>query len=72
VALAALRYGLRPRWIRHRVATSGRLICSQAVDELYRRVGVHLFDDGRPSGDVTPGDLDRAYEEWSSSSRAPQ
>lgn len=71
VALAALRYGLKPRWIRHRVATSGRLICSQAVDELYRRAGVHLFNDGREAGDVTPGDLDRAYEEWSSRTHAP-
>lgn len=72
VALAALRYGLRPRWIRHRVATSGRLICSQAVDALYLRVGVHLFDDGRDPGDCTPGDLDRAYTEWASRTRAPE
>lgn len=71
VSIAALRFGLRPRWIRHRVATSGRLICSQAVDTLYRRVGVHLFDDGRESGDVTPGDIARAYLEWSSASREP-
>ncbi len=71
VSLAALRFGLRPRWIRHRVATSGRLICSQAVDELYRRVGIRLFDDGRSPGDVTPADLANGYLAWSSTTRAP-
>jgi hypothetical protein len=33
------------------------MICSQLVDEAYLRAGVHLFDDGRDPGDVTPGDL---------------
>lgn len=59
--LALLGAGLKPKWLRKRVADSGRLICSQAVDELWLRVGVHLFDDGREAGDVTPGDLANGY-----------
>lgn len=53
-------------WLRsivaRRVADSGRLICSQTVDESYRAAGIHLFTGEYPersSGDVTPGDLDR-------------
>jgi uncharacterized protein YycO len=34
-----------------------RLICSQLVDKAYLLAGVHLFDDGRLPGQVTPGDL---------------
>jgi len=56
-ALGLLAIGLKPRWIRARVRTSGHLICSQLVDLVYTRAGVHIFDDGRDSGDVTPGDL---------------
>jgi hypothetical protein len=33
------------------------LICSQLVDRACELAGVHLFDDGRLSGQVTPGDL---------------
>jgi hypothetical protein len=39
------------------VARSPAMICSQLVDEAYRRAGVHLFADGRPPGYVTPGAL---------------
>lgn len=55
--LAALRLGLPSAWLRERVATSRHMICSQLVDEAYRAAGVHLFDDGRWPGNVTPGDL---------------
>ncbi|MFZ5852295.1 MAG: hypothetical protein ACOYY2_13005 [Actinomycetota bacterium] len=57
VSLALLGLGLKPAWLRRHVADSGRMICSQLVDEAYRLAGVHLFDDGRAPGDVTPGDL---------------
>ncbi|WP_037827112.1 hypothetical protein [Streptomyces sp. NRRL F-5630] len=50
-------YRIRPRWVRDYVADTGHLICSQLVDEVYLRAGVHLFSDGRIPGDVTPGDL---------------
>lgn len=46
---------------RNYVRNSGHMICSQFVDEAYRRSGVHLFDDGRLSQDVTPGDLARRF-----------
>lgn len=39
------------------VKRSPAMICSQLVDEAYRRAGVQLFDDGRPPAYVTPGAL---------------
>jgi cell wall-associated NlpC family hydrolase len=60
-ALAAMRFHLWPlsRWLRGYVRDSGHMMCSQLVDECYRRAGVHLYSDGRAPGDVTPGDLYR-------------
>lgn len=60
VAIGLLRVPHLPRipWLRDRVARTDRLICSQAVDLAYFLIGVHLFDDGRLSQDVTPSDLD--------------
>lgn len=57
LSLAFLGFGFRPKWLRRYIAHSGRMICSQFVDEVCRRSGVFLFDDGRAPGDVTPGDL---------------
>lgn len=62
VSLAALQFGIKPKFIRRQVTKSNRMICSQLVDEVYRRAGVHLFNDGRLSQDVTPGDLARLIE----------
>lgn len=59
VSIGALQYGIKPDFIRDRVENSSYLICSQLVDEVYRRVGLHLFADGRLPMDVTPGDLGR-------------
>ncbi|WP_405927885.1 hypothetical protein OG554_03550 [Streptomyces griseus] len=56
-SIALAHYRIRPAWVRDFVASTGHLICSQLVDEVYLRAGVHLFDDGRLPGDVTPGDL---------------
>jgi cell wall-associated NlpC family hydrolase len=56
-SIALEHFRIRPRCVRHFVADSGHLICSQLVDEVYLRAGVHLFDDDRLPGDVTPGDL---------------
>lgn len=58
LTLAAVRLGLPSQLLRRYVASSGHMICSQLVDAVYCRSGIHLFDDGRPSQDVTPGDLD--------------
>lgn len=55
IGLAHLR--IRPRWVRDYVASTGHMICSQLVDAAYEAAGVHLFNDGRLPGDVTPGDL---------------
>jgi len=57
LALALDHWGIRPRWLRRYIAGSGRMICSQLVDHVMLRAGVHLFTDGRDPGDVTPGDL---------------
>ena len=57
VALFFLTSGFRWDWLLKRAQNNNRMICSQLVDEAYARVGEHLFDDERPSGQVTPGDL---------------
>jgi hypothetical protein len=62
VALAALHLHLPSSWVRNRVEKSGHMICSQLVDAIYERAGVHLFTDGRLPGDVAPADL-AAYAE---------
>ncbi|MFB7479539.1 hypothetical protein ACFUEM_08685 [Streptomyces anulatus] len=56
-SIALAHYRIRPAWVRDYVASTGHLMCSQLVDEVYLRVGLHLFDDGRIPGDVSPGDL---------------
>lgn len=48
----------QPWWVR-RLARTDRLICSELVDYACFLGGVHLFDDGRPFGLVSPGDLGR-------------
>lgn len=44
-------------WWAKRLNADGREICSQAVDKAYLAAGLHLFDDGRLAGLVSPGDL---------------
>ncbi len=56
-ALALLSLGIRWKWLCQRAQSSKRLICSQLVDRAYRNAGLHLYQDGRPDGEVTPGDL---------------
>ena len=60
IAALTLRGGVvaKPTGVLARyVARSPAMICSQLVDEAYRRAGIHLFADGRPPGYVTPGAL---------------
>lgn len=47
----------RQPWIVRRLCRTDRLICSQLVDLAYERAGLHLYDDGRLPGLVSPGDL---------------
>lgn len=58
-ALAAHRLHIPAPGLRRYVASSGHMICSQLVDEAYRRAGLRMFSDGRWPGDVTPADLAR-------------
>jgi hypothetical protein len=57
VSLALLRWGIRFGPIRRRVERYDRLVCSELVDRADELVGIHLYSDGRPPCDVTPGDL---------------
>lgn len=57
LAIALLRVGVKPRRIVDRVVSSGHLICSQLVTEVYSYAGIEIFDDGTLPYMVTPGDL---------------
>lgn len=57
LGLLLARFGLRPRWLKRYIASTGHMICSQLVDQCYQDAGVQLFADGRIPGDVTPADL---------------
>lgn len=57
LSIALVTLGIRPKWLLRYVESTGHMICSQLVDYVYEQCGVDLFDDGRPHGDVTPGDL---------------
>lgn len=61
--LALMRLGIKPRWLRERVGTYQRLVCSTLVDLAYLRAGLHLFSDGREPGSVTPGDIANVFIE---------
>jgi cell wall-associated NlpC family hydrolase len=57
-ALATHRLHLSAPGLQRYVASTGHMICSQLVDEVYRRAGLQLFADGRWPGYVTPADLE--------------
>lgn len=54
VAIAAHRLRLPVPGLRRYVATTKHQICSQLVDRAYLDAGVHLFNDNRWPGYVTP------------------
>jgi len=54
-ALAAHHFHLPIPGLKHLIGKS--MICSQLVDYVYMESGVHLFNDGRWPGYVTPADL---------------
>lgn len=56
-ALAAHRLHIPAPHLKEYIASSGHMICSQLVDWCYMEAGVHLFEDGRWPGYVTPADL---------------
>jgi len=65
VAIGLHRFHIRFGFIERYIQDSGHMICSQLVDEVYKRAGIALFSDGRLPQDVTPGDIANVLiEEW--------
>jgi hypothetical protein len=64
-SLAALRFRIPAPHLRDYIKSTGHQICSQLVDQCYVDAGVHLFNDQRWPGDVTPGDLYKLLKEGS-------
>jgi hypothetical protein len=56
-ALAAHHWGLPLPGLKSYVASSGHMICSQLVDQIYTAAGFPMFHDGRWPGFVTPQSL---------------
>lgn len=56
-ALTAHRLHIPAPGLQGYIASSGHLICSQLVDLAYAEAGIHVFQDNRWPGYVTPGDL---------------
>jgi hypothetical protein len=57
--------GLVVEQLRGYVEQTGHLICSALCDRAYLNAGIHLFDDERLPGDVTPQDLADYAAAWS-------
>ena len=57
LALVEHRLHIPAPGLKNYIASTGHMICSQLVDQCYLDAGVHLFDDGRWPGYVTPADL---------------
>jgi hypothetical protein len=57
LGLGLVALGFQPRWLERYIGNTGRMVCSQLCDEIYRRAGMQIFDDGRLPQQVTPGDL---------------
>lgn len=56
-ALVIHRLRIPAPHLKRYIESTAHLICSQFVDTAYDQAGVHLFDDKRWPGYVTPGDL---------------
>ncbi len=64
-AIALKRFGVNAKWLDRYIADTGHVICSQFVDLVWTKAGVHIFSDNRLPGDVDPGDIANALiEEW--------
>lgn len=59
-ALALHRFRIPAPHLRRFIDSRKSMICSQLCDRAAARGGWHIFDDGRWSGYVTPGDLGKA------------
>jgi len=58
LAIGLARFNIKPQWLIKYISSNKRLICSQLCDLVYEKAGIQLFNDGRPEGLVTPGDLE--------------
>lgn len=56
-ALVAHRLHIPVPYLKKYISDSGHMICSQLVDYVYMKSGVHLFNDNRWPGYVVPADL---------------
>lgn len=56
-ALAAHHFHLPVPLLKHYIDSTKHMICSQLVDYVYLEANIHLFEDGRWPGFVTPADL---------------
>jgi hypothetical protein len=56
-AIALHKWHIPIPGLRKYISSTRHMICSQLVDQCFKDAGVQLFDDGRWSGYVTPGDL---------------
>lgn len=63
-ALALHRFHVPWPGLKNYVSDSGHMICSQLVDHVYMRAGVHLFNDNRWEGYVTPASLDHLLDDY--------
>jgi len=61
-AIAAHRFRVPAPGLRSFIAADKSMICSQLIDQCYADAGVHLFEDGRWPGYVTPADLAAVIE----------
>lgn len=62
LAMALHRFHIPTPGLRRYIASRNSMICSQLVDAAYEFCNVHLFDDRRWPGDVTPADLETVLE----------
>lgn len=61
-ALAAHRFHVPMPGLKSFIEDSGHQICSQMTDWVYAQAGVHLFEDNRWPGYVTPASLDNLLD----------
>ena len=62
IAITKILGPFAPRWLLRYIATRDRLICSYLCDLALQAGGIHLFNDHRPRGAVTPGSFGKKYK----------
>lgn len=62
IAITKILGPLAPKWLLRYIATRDRLICSYLVDLALQAGGIHLFNDHRPRGCVTPGSFGKKFK----------